>query len=90
VYVLANYGKDKLFKIGCTTNIKRRYQDKGTHADIVTLITIPAGMNMYRAESEIHGLMRSKRRGQMEVFDLSPDDIQILKGYRFEEGFRSA
>src|SRR5579871_2613503 len=66
------------YKIGCSGNIKQRYNSKRGRADII--LEIPAiECNKFTLEQKIHWLFSGKRVSGAEMFDLNANDLAKLK-----------
>ena len=83
VYIMSDF--HGMYKIGCTSDLNRRYDSKATRKKIVAIVPVPYGMNMYEAERQIHRLFANKRKGQAEAFDLTPEDIERCKSYQWDQ-----
>ena len=83
IYVMRRFD---FFKIGCSSDICRRYGSKRSLSTIILVIPVPDEMNIFSAEKMVHDLFREKNVDGFETFDLSPDDLNILEGIFFYGG----
>ncbi len=79
VYVMRDYSKKGVFKIGCTTSEKHRYNAKRSRDQII--LRIRATNHLRTLEEDIHKLFSHKRNAppNAETFVLSDEDIALLR-----------
>lgn len=87
VYVMRDWGKVGQYKIGCSSNLTRRYGSNKSLQKIVLVIVVPEEMNLYEAERMVHDAFNKKRAvGYGEIFLLDELDIKRLSNMFFLMG----
>jgi len=77
LYVIKNKG---IFKIGYTTNWKKRYQAYKTHSGFVELVYLTKQYNCFEIEHQLHNMFKEKRFGEGEWYNLNEKDLfKIIK-----------
>ena len=71
LYIIENNG---LYKIGYSSNWKKRYQNYKTHLGSVNLIYLTKQDNCFDLENYLHSLFLSKRKSG-EWFNLNDDEL---------------
>lgn len=75
---MKGYVRPEHYKIGCTGNVKLRYNSKKGRSAIVVQIPV-LGRNKYELEEAIQTLFSNRRMSNMEEFALSKADLEVLK-----------
>lgn len=69
-------------KIGCTSNLLSRYAARTCRSDVIHLIPVPVGMNMYAAEREVQDMFSYRRIGG-DLFSLTDENLRDVKEFEF-------
>ena len=83
--MMRGWSGPEFHKIGCTGNVYRRYGAKRVRDKIVAFVPIPADVNIYEAERQVHDFFRD-RWYSSELFILSKNDLRLVKLISFELG----
>lgn len=84
VYLMEGWSSPELYKIGCTTNVCRRYNSKAMRAGIRAVIPVPDGLNIYEAERMVHRHFADKLVNGFETFALTEEDVVLFKRLSFD------
>lgn len=75
-----------MYKIGCTWNLTTRYASRAALKEVIHVVAIPDEMNIREAERMVHDFFRHRRTmDQGEIFDLSDDDLEMIKRLKISE-----
>ena len=78
VYVMNSWADDGTYKIGCTSDVRKRFAKRSVER-IVYQIIVPDDCHPRDLENLVHALFASRRvTGHGELFRLTADDLRLL------------